>query len=78
MPTSGKSQAKKPPPDEPAKEFFYPGKGGRRSDANLHNAILDDGDTEAAYAVSRQVALDLGLRPEQIDSLMEHVKKPKG
>jgi hypothetical protein len=77
MPTSGKNQAKKPPPppDEPAKEFFYPGKAGRRFDANLHNPILDDGNTKTAYRVSREVALKLGLRPEQIDSLMSHVKK---
>jgi hypothetical protein len=74
MPTSGKSRAKK---SEPAKEFFVRGKSGRRSDANLHQPILDDGNTDTAYAVSRTVALRLGLTKEQIDSLMSHVK-PKG
>ena len=73
MPTSERSQAKKPR----AKEFFYPGKGGRRFDADLHNPILDDGNTETAYAVSRKVSLKLGLTQEQIDLLMSHVK-PKG
>jgi hypothetical protein len=57
--------------------LFVRGKSGRRFDANLHNPILDDGNTDTAYAVSRTVALRLGLTKEQIDSLMSHVK-PKG
>jgi len=57
---------RKPPPSGPATEFFYEDDDGKRADADLHNPILDDGDDEAARAVSRKVAERiLGKKPKK-------------
>jgi hypothetical protein len=64
MPTSGKKQAK---------EFFY-SENGERADANLHEPILADGDSETATEIGRKVAVRLGLSPERAARLMG--KKP--
>lgn len=44
-----------PQPREEAREFFYL-EGGEKRDAELHDFILDQGDDEAARAVSAKVA----------------------
>lgn len=79
MPTSGKSELKSTASKsrEPAKEFFYPGKNGRREDANLHNPILENGDVERANKVGRAVALRAGLTQAEVDLLIPP-HKPKG
>jgi hypothetical protein len=58
MPTSTKS-----PKHNVAKEFFVL-KNNRREDADLHNAILADGDDAAAKAVSDAVARRLKAKRE--------------
>ena len=68
MPTS-----EKPKPPERAKEFFYRD-GPFRADAALHNSILDEGDHEAAEAVTRKRLKKRGWSDEKIDSFMGKTK----
>jgi hypothetical protein len=71
MPTSGRRS--KPPP-KTASEFFYRPEGKIKHDADLHDAILDDGDHARAEGVGRSVAQRLGLKPERIEALMSKKK----
>ena len=52
-------------------EFFYLDNNHDKQDANLHNPILDDGDHEAARAVSRAVMKRLGFPDDKIDGLLK-------
>jgi hypothetical protein len=54
---------------ETDKVFFYRTPEGKRADADLHEAILADGDDAAAIAISRRVAEELGLTAEEIEAL---------
>jgi hypothetical protein len=58
-----------PKPSQPAKEFFYRD-GPLRADAELHNAILDDGDHDAAAEVSRARLKAKGYDDATIDRLI--------
>lgn len=49
--------------------FYYD--RGKRSDANLHNPILDDGDHAKAESVSRKVGKRAGLSDEDLDALTD-------
>lgn len=60
-------------PPKQASYFFYV-ENGKRRDAALHEPILAEGDDAAARAVSRAVAIRLGIAPEAIDAL--HKGKP--
>jgi hypothetical protein len=69
-----------PKPRE-ASEFFYDENGGK-GDAELHDFILDQGDDEAARAVSDKIAGRI-LSPKRIKRLRafdpsEPRDKPKG
>jgi hypothetical protein len=46
-----------------ASEMFYLDENGVRQDADLHNPILDEGDHDAALAVSNAVRARLGIKP---------------
>jgi hypothetical protein len=59
MPMSGNPKR----PQHKASEMFYIDEHGQRQDAEIHNAILDDGDHEAALAVSNAVRERLGIKP---------------
>ena len=53
------SERQSPVPPKPqrkgSQEFFYVDADGKKQDAELHNAILDEGDHEAAKAVSDKI-----------------------
>jgi len=57
-----------PQPDR-ASEVFYRDHYAR-ADADIHEAIIAEGDHAAANTVSRAVAQRLGLSPERIDKLL--------
>jgi hypothetical protein len=54
------------PKKQGGEEFFYVDADGKKRDAELHNAILDDGDHDAAKAISDKIrARILGKREQQ-------------
>jgi hypothetical protein len=60
MPTSAKPKRRRP-----AQEMFYLGDDHSRQDAELHDAILKDGDHDAAQAVSDKVRKRLGIERKE-------------
>jgi hypothetical protein len=54
MPTSGESRVPKQQAKQGSDEFFYKDQTGKKQDANLHNAILEEGDEAVARAVTRK------------------------
>jgi hypothetical protein len=50
-------------------EFFYKDKDGKKQDAALHDAILNDGDHHAATEVGRETARKLGIPEDMIIKL---------
>jgi hypothetical protein len=65
------SRLPKPPKTE-AQEFFYL-EDGQKADADLHEFILDQGDDEAARAVSAKVAARI-LSPKRLAKLNGETK----
>ena len=60
-------------------EFFYKDKDGKKQDAALHDAILNDGDHHAATNIGKDVARRLGISEDMILKLyapMEGSPKP--
>ena len=47
-------------------EFFYKDKDGKKQDAALHDAILNDGDHQAATNIGKDVARRLGISEDMI------------
>jgi hypothetical protein len=47
-------------------EFFYKDKDGKKQDAALHDAILNDGDHHAATEVGKEIARSLGISEDMI------------
>jgi hypothetical protein len=47
-------------------EFFYKDKDGKKQDAALHDAILNDGDHHAATEVGKEIARRLGISEDMI------------
>ena len=60
-------------PQRKAEELFYQ-VGRKKQDAELHEAILADGDHASAEDVGRAVMLRLGISPERIDKLIPRKK----
>lgn len=60
MPTFPRSRRRRE-----ATEMFYVDENGKKQDADLHNPILDEGDHEAALAVSNAVRARLGIPPAE-------------
>ncbi len=69
MPTSGKPKQPHSALSDLPKEFFYRD-GVLRADADLHNAILDGGDHEAATAVTRKRLKKRGWDDDKIDRFL--------
>jgi hypothetical protein len=69
MPTSEKPKPPEKKPRGRPKEFFYRN-GPHRADEALHNPILDDGDHDAALAVTRRRMKKRGMSDEEIDRFM--------
>lgn len=69
------SEKRKPRKSDGGTEFFYLDNNHDKQDANLHNAILDDGDHEAARAVSRAVMKRLGFPDDKVDRLLNGEEK---
>ncbi|WP_065755210.1 hypothetical protein [Bradyrhizobium paxllaeri] len=67
MPTSA---SRKKPQRRKAEEFFYLDQEDSRQDSGLHEPILEDGDQDAAHAVSREVMARLGLSDAEIEALV--------
>jgi hypothetical protein len=55
-------------------EFFYKDKDGKKQDAALHDAILNDGDHEAATNIGKDVARRLGISEDMILKLYAPVE----
>lgn len=58
-------------PKPKALEFFHLDDDHNRQDADLHAAILDEGDHKSARAVSRSVMKRLGFTAEKIDRMLK-------
>jgi hypothetical protein len=56
-------------------ELFFVEKGKPRQDAELHDAILADGDDKTALTVSEKVSKRLGLTADEDAALMRPKKK---
>jgi hypothetical protein len=57
-------------------ELFYVDEDGNRRDADLHNPILGDETPEEALEISRKIAAEFGLTPEQIERMFG-VREPR-
>jgi hypothetical protein len=53
-----------------AAELFCLDEHEKRSDASIHNAILNSGDHKAALAVSRRESRELGFSQESTERLL--------
>ena len=57
-------------------EFFYVDADGKKRDAELHNAILDEGDHEAAKAVSDKIkARILAEKHDEVEKFFYETRK---
>lgn len=56
-------------PKQPKSEAMFYWDRGLRADAELHEPIITEGDSDAADEIGREVMRELGLSEEQIATL---------